>query len=153
METHIFQIAPSAARTWWVYVVMGSAAVLIIAAFFFVQYMVKSALRASFEVSQNELVIHGGFYGRSIPLRDLILDEALKITMGKDAPVRIRAKRNGVSMSGLKSGWFSLSTPQGRQKGLLFLTDATRAVYIPTRQGYALLLSPEDPAGFLAALH
>jgi hypothetical protein len=39
-----------------------------------------------------------------------------------------------------------------REKALLVLTGSKRAVYVPTTQGYALLLSPKRPAEFLAAL-
>jgi hypothetical protein len=35
---------------------------------------------------------------------------------------------------------------------LAFLTDPTRVVYVPSHAGYSLLLSVDDPAGFLAAL-
>jgi hypothetical protein len=35
---------------------------------------------------------------------------------------------------------------------LAFLTDPARVVYVPTRAGYGLLLSVDDPPGFLAAL-
>ena len=35
---------------------------------------------------------------------------------------------------------------------LLFLTDPSRAVYLPTTGSYTLLIGPADPEGFLAAL-
>jgi hypothetical protein len=41
----------------------------------------------------------------------------------------------------------------GRGKGLLFLTDRSRTVYVPTTDGYALLISPADPESLLAALN
>jgi hypothetical protein len=39
-----------------------------------------------------------------------------------------------------------------RRAALLYLTDRRKAVYVPTTAGYSLLLSPDDPEGFLAAL-
>lgn len=152
METQVFQIAPSAARTWWVYLLMGGVVVMTIAAFFLVHYMVKSSLEASFEVGGGGLVIHGGFYGRTVPAQDLRLGEARRLPLGKGAQVRVGFKRNGTNMPGLKSGWFTLKTPQGKEKALLFLTDESKAVYIPTSKGYALVLSPDEPEAFLAAL-
>ena len=38
------------------------------------------------------------------------------------------------------------------EKALVYLTDWSRVVYVPTDGGYALLLSPTDPDGLLAAL-
>jgi len=38
------------------------------------------------------------------------------------------------------------------EKALLYLTDRSRAVYIPTLAGYSVLLSPDDPDAFLGAL-
>ena len=38
-----------------------------------------------------------------------------------------------------------------RGKGLLFLTDPSHAIYLPTTEGYSLLISPADPEAFLAA--
>ncbi len=152
METQVFQIAPSAAKTWWIYLLMGGVVVMTVAAFFLVQYMVKSSLEATFEVGGGNLVIHGGFYGRMVPAHDLRLGEARRLALGKGTGVSVGFKRNGTNMPGLKSGWFTLKTPQGKEKALLFLTDESKAVYIPTRLGYGMVLSPDDPEGFLAAL-
>jgi len=152
METQVFQIAPSAAKTWWVYLLMGGTVALTIAAFFFVHYMVKSSLESTFEVAGGGLVIHGGFYGRTVPIHEMRLGEARRLALGKSAGVSVGFKRNGTNMPGLKSGWFTLKTPQGKEKALLFLTDESKAVYIPTRQGYSMVLSPDDPEAFLEAL-
>jgi hypothetical protein len=35
---------------------------------------------------------------------------------------------------------------------LVYLTDRTRAVAIPTNLGFSVLVSPADPENFLAAL-
>jgi hypothetical protein len=52
-------------------------------------------------------------------------------------------------MPGYQSGWFRL---KNGEKALLYLTDRSRAVYVPTTAGYSVLLSPDDPDGFLKAL-
>ena len=39
-----------------------------------------------------------------------------------------------------------------RGKALLYLTDRTRVVYVPTREDYTMLLSSHEPERFLAAL-
>jgi hypothetical protein len=55
----------------------------------------------------------------------------------------------GTGLPGYQAGWFRL---RDGQKALVYLTDRSRAVYVPTTEGYGLLLSPEYPDRFLAAL-
>jgi hypothetical protein len=55
----------------------------------------------------------------------------------------------GTGLPGYRAGWFRL---RNGEKALLYLTDANRAVYIPTTAGYGVLFSPVDPEAFLAAL-
>ena len=55
----------------------------------------------------------------------------------------------GTAMRGYRSGWFRL---RNGDRALLYLTDQTRAVYVPTTEGYSVLLSPADPDAFLVAL-
>jgi hypothetical protein len=55
----------------------------------------------------------------------------------------------GTGLPGYKAGWFRLGNGE---KALVYLTDLERAVYVPTRAGYSLLLSPADPQAFLNAL-
>jgi hypothetical protein len=55
----------------------------------------------------------------------------------------------GTGLPGYQAGWFRL---RNGEKALVYLTDRRRAVYVPTTAGYDVLLSPEDPDGFLRAL-
>jgi hypothetical protein len=55
----------------------------------------------------------------------------------------------GTGLPGYQSGWFRLANGES---ALVYLTDRSKAVHIPTTLGYSLLLSPDDPDGFLAAL-
>ena len=58
-------------------------------------------------------------------------------------------RRMGTGLPGYQAGWFRL---RGGEKALLYLTDRSKAVYIPTTNDYSLLLSPADPDGFLETL-
>lgn len=49
---------------------------------------------------------------------------------------------------GGQAGWFRLR----RGNGLLFVTDPSRVVAVPTTDGYVLLASVGDPDAFLEAL-
>ena len=55
----------------------------------------------------------------------------------------------GGAFPGYQSGWFRLAKGE---KALLYLTDKRKAVYIPTSEGYSVLISPEHPDRFIAAL-
>ncbi|HYG81514.1 MAG TPA: PH domain-containing protein, partial [Pyrinomonadaceae bacterium] len=55
----------------------------------------------------------------------------------------------GGAFPGYASGWFRLANGE---KALLYLTDRRKAVYIPTADGYSVLISPNNPDAFLAAL-
>lgn len=52
-----------------------------------------------------------------------------------------------LSVLGSRSARFELN-----DEGLRLRGDEARTVYIPTRAGYSVLLSPKDPDAFLAAL-
>jgi hypothetical protein len=55
----------------------------------------------------------------------------------------------GTGLPGYQAGWFRL---KNGEKALLYLSDRSRAVYVPTTAGYSLLLSPADPDRFLSAV-
>jgi hypothetical protein len=112
-------------------------------------YVAYSTRGVTFEVSDEGLRIRGDLFGRLIPRSSLRVKDAQILDL-KNEPVHKPSLRTcGVGLPGYSSGWFRL---KDRGKGLLFLTDRSRAVYLPTTDGYALLISPADPKGFLAAL-
>jgi len=55
----------------------------------------------------------------------------------------------GTGLPGYASGWFRL---RNGDKALVYLSDRSRVVYVPTTLGFDLLISPRDPARFLAKL-
>jgi hypothetical protein len=112
-------------------------------------YLAYSIRHITFEVSEEGLRIRGDLFGRRIPQTSLRVDDAVLLDLQQEKTHRPYLRTMGVGLPGYSSGWFRL---QDRGKGLLFLTDPTRAVYLPTKDGYALLISPSDPERFLAAL-
>ena len=52
-------------------------------------------------------------------------------------------------MPGYQAGWLRL---KNGERALVYLTDKTRAVYIPTTEDYSVLVSPDEPDAFLSAL-
>jgi hypothetical protein len=59
-------------------------------------------------------------------------------------------RTNGLGLPGYQAGWFRL---RRAGKGLLFLTDRSHVVVIPTRLGYTILLSTPEPERMVEALH
>lgn len=113
-------------------------------------YTAYSSRNARFEIRREGLEISGSLYGRSIPREALAVDEAKIVNLASSEPSLQRASRtNGTSVPGWDEGWFRLS--DGR-KALLFVTDRSQVVYLPTTQGYLVLLSPMQAEMFLVTL-
>ena len=104
---------------------------------------------ARFEVGAEGLRLRGDLYGRLIPRSELRLDAARRVNLAGERVLQPTRRTFGTGLPGYQAGWFRL---RSGEKALLYLTDRSRAVYIPTTAGYSLLLSPVDPDGFLGRL-
>ena len=104
---------------------------------------------ARFEVTSEGLRLRGDLYGRLIPRSQLRLGEARRVDLASERNLQPSWRTMGTGLPGYQAGWFRL---RSGEKALLYLTDRSRAVYIPTTEGYSLLLSPMDPDGFLSRL-
>ena len=62
-------------------------------------------------------------------------------------PIR---RTNGIGLPGYSAGWFKLANGE---KALLFVTDRGKVVYMPTTDGYSVLLSTVNPEEFLESLN
>jgi len=105
--------------------------------------------RVRFELGDDSLRIRGDLYGRTIPRSVLRVADASVIDMKGHPTFGRMLRTNGIGLPNYLSGWFR---PHGGGRALLFVTDQTRVVTVPTTAGYQLLLSPADPDGFLVAL-
>ncbi|HEV2304657.1 MAG TPA: PH domain-containing protein [Candidatus Acidoferrales bacterium] len=121
----------------------------IIAAAVLFGYIAHSTRHVSFDLSPSGLRIRGDMYGRFIPVASLLPSEAKAIDLRSDGGDELTLRTNGIGLAGYQSGWFRLVNGQ---KALVFLTERDRAIFLPTRDGYSLLLSPQEPDAFLAAL-
>lgn len=100
-------------------------------------------------MSSGGLRLRGDLYGRVIPANELRIDQARRVDLAATPELAPRWKTMGTGMPGYQAGWFRL---RNGEKALLYLTDRTRAVFVPTTQGYGVLVSPADPDGFIRAL-
>lgn len=104
---------------------------------------------ARFELSDRSLRLRGDLYGRTVPRAMLRTAEARRVDLGYGSPVRPTARTVGTAVPGYSAGWFRLADGS---RALLYVSDGSRVVHVPTTSDYALLLSVDDPERFLAAL-
>ena len=142
----LFPIAPAASRYLWF---MIPVVVILLGAVALLATSIRGAQSSTFEIRPDGLRLRGDLWGRFIPKAELRVDLARRVDMTQEEGLRPKWRRIGTALPGYQSGWFRL---RNGNKALLYLTDRTRAVYVPTTAGYVLLLSPADPDGFLSTL-
>jgi len=125
---------------------LGFFGVILIAIFVFPIY---SSRRVRVLTDQKSLRIQGELYGRDIDMSSLNLATAKIVNLDESRELRPRWRTNGVGLPGYQTGWFKL---KDGEKALLFVTDPTAVVYIPTGDGYSLLMSVSDAPRFLASI-
>ena len=145
MET--FPIAPATARALWV--VPLFLAVVLVPALVLVGGTLVGARGSRFEVSQAGIRLYGDWYGRTIPADQIRAADARRVDFAAEPELAPKWRTMGTGLPGYQAGWFRL---RNGAKALLYLTDRSRAVYVPTTAGYGLLLSPADPDRFLSAV-
>ena len=112
-------------------------------------YLAWTARHAAFEVSSSGLFIRGGLYGRTIAAADLDAPRARATDLTIDSNLAPSARTNEVGLPGYAAGWFQLNDGE---RALAFLTDRRRVAYLPTRSGYAVLVSVADPQALVRAV-
>lgn|SRR5262249_39144045 len=142
----VFPIIPASGKVFWLLTPIASLLLVLLG---LVGYITHSSRNVRFQISRQGLRIQGDIYGRMVPAGSLISVESKQIDLRKDTSYRPRLRTNGIGLPGYQSGWFRL---HNGEKALLFLTDASRVVYIPTRNGYSLLLSVDNPELFVQAI-
>ncbi len=142
-----FSIAPAATRTLWI--VPLFLVVVLVPVLVLVGGTLAGARAARFEVSPAGLQLHGDWYGRTIPSSQIHGQEARRVDLAAEPALAPKWRTMGTGLPGYQAGWFRL---KNGEKALLYLTDRNRAVYVPTTEGYSVLLSPADPDRFLAAV-
>lgn len=142
-----FPIAPASSRSLWFFIPI---AIIMVAAAGMLLMTALGPTRARIELSPAGLALRGDIYGRRlIPATSLRGGAARIVDLDREPDLAPRWRTMGTGLPGYQAGWFKLKSGE---KALLSLTDRHRAVYVPTNEGFALLLSPAQPDSFLAAL-
>lgn len=146
MSENIFELTPSGSGAVWVLVPI---IVLMLAFALFMVSVVYFSKNSSVHLADDELVIKGGLYGRTLPLSELNTEDARVVNLYRERDYKLKRRSNGIGLPGYNAGWFQL---QNSQKVLAFVTDEKEVVYIPTENGYDLMFSVNEAEAFLGTL-
>ena len=141
-----FPIVPANSGPMWGFSIF---CVVMVGLIIFIYFISMSSRNTKFEISPAGLKITGNIYGRMIPFDVLRLGEARSVNMNVQSEYRLRFGTSSSRMPGYRAGWFR----SGRGKMLAFVTDPTRVLHIPTRNGYGVLLSVEQLEVLLETLN
>lgn len=142
-----FPIAPGDARPLWI---LLPVALVLVAAFAALMLSFLGARNSRFELSSDGLRLRGDWYGRLIPASEIQTSQVRRVDLEQEDGLQPRLRTLGTALPSYRSGWFRL---RNGDKALLYLTDARRAVLVPTTAGYQVVLSPADPDAFVTAMH
>ena len=145
MET--FAIVPNTSRAPWILVAVVLVILIIVGVLMVAT--ARGSRSARFEVSNAGLRLHGDLWGRLVPAADLRGGAARIVDLAQVPDLALRRRTMGTAMPGYRAGWFRLANGE---KALVYLTNAHRAVYVPTNRGFSLLLSPQRPERFVESL-
>ena len=142
----VFRMVPASGKVLWT---LGGFALVLVSLLFLFSYIAYSSRNVRFEVSSDGLSIIGDLYGRTIPAESLMVGQAKCLNLAESHEYQPRFRTNGIRLPDYRAGWFKL---HNRDKALVFVTDTSRVVYIPTTEGYSVLLSVFEPEAFLQTL-
>jgi Bacterial PH domain len=143
----IFTIAPTTGRAmWFMFLIPGVVLTVVVG---LLSATVIGARTARFEVSPEGLRLRGDLYGRLIPADQIRGLAARHVNFAVNPELTPQRRTMGTGLPGYRAGWFRL---RSGEKALVYLTDTSRAVYVPTTAGYSVLISPSEPEKLLAAL-
>lgn len=146
-----YRVSSSETKMEWIdFLVITLVFLLLLTPFFWISYW--RSQKMTFWVSREDLRISGIIIGRVFPKSSLDLEKAMILDLSKShnydlIPSFWRRKWQG--WPGFQSGWHDLDKGG---KVLAFVTDETRVLYIPTHDGFSLMLSTSNPQKMLDAL-
>ncbi|MCG9697791.1 hypothetical protein [Shewanella sp. Isolate11] len=111
------------------------------------------AYNANVMINGDKLLVNIPLYGTELALSSLQLDKAQIIDLSDSDAPKFKYRSNGMSLMSYKLGWFKLQeSVNGNDKALLSVSDSSHVLVIPTKEGYILILSVEQPKALLESL-
>jgi len=138
----VFGIIPASSGPYIFIWAISIVLIAVIVLFIFIGY---SSRHMNFTVNDQGLRISPGLYGRFIPKADIDAEGVRVLNLNSDADYRPKWRTNGAGLPGYSAGWFKL---QNKEKALVFVTDRSSVVYIPTNKDYSVLLSVREAEEF-----
>ena len=137
-------LASTAAR-----VIMKITAIFLFAMAALFGYFTYGAFFSTVTIDTDNLHVNVPIYSRTIPLEYVDVEHSKVVDLNQNSEFNLSIRTNGLGVSGYQLGWFERA---GGGRIYAVLTDRSSVVYIPTTDGYALLLSIEEPDEFLKEL-
>lgn len=100
-------------------------------------------------IGAHGLEIATTFHRRTLALTELDLAAARVVDLGERTELKPGLRTNGTSLPGFRSGWYRL---RNRRRAFVAMTTGPRVLFVPTRNGYDLLLQPRQPQALLDQL-
>jgi Bacterial PH domain len=141
-----FELAPASTGT---LATLYGIALVVLAVTVLLWWIAWGTSQMSVAIKHGSLQIHVPMYGREIPIASLDLAQAAIVDLDANSQLRPKLRTNGIGVPGLGVGWFRL---KDGSKALLALTRRSNVLYLPTRDGYALLISVNKPQRVLEQL-
>jgi hypothetical protein len=107
----------------------------------FVGIVVWAVQRRSLTLTPVTLSIRAGFYSRTIPLESLRVHDGLITSLFEHRELAPRWRTNGIRVPGFQAGWYRLAKAE---KSFVLLTDPRVVTYLPTSEGFSLLVSTTE---------
>jgi PH (Pleckstrin Homology) domain-containing protein len=136
----------------------SSVSTLILAAFSFLLLAITAVsiwttwsmtTLGALRVADGEIELRVPVFGRTMPIASLDREHARIVTLDATSDLRPRWRTNGLGLPGYQIGWYRL---RDGSKALLALTSREHVLYIPTHEGFSLLVSVDRPEEALRAL-
>jgi hypothetical protein len=145
--TETFSIVPAGAKP---ALVLIPVLLVLLAVLLLVGGAVYASRNARFELSPEGLRLRGEWLYRSfVPAASLRGGAARVVDLREEGGLRPRSRRWGSGLPGYGGGWFRLANGE---RALVYLTDGSRVVYVPTTEGFSVLLSVTEPDALAAGL-
>ena len=142
----VFAISPASSKPLWFLVIICVILAVVLLALAYTAY---SSRHSRVEIEHDRIRIVGDFWGREIPFKRINASAARTLDLTRKSEYSPKRRTFGTGLPGYNSGWFRL---RSGEKALVYLTNYRDVVYVPTSDGYSLLLSVEEADRFIKTL-
>lgn len=142
----IFIITPASPKPLWFLSVIGLILLVVLLALMVIAYASRNS---QVELNNKTLKLSGDFWGREIKIDRLDVSSVRILDLHENKEFKPKWRKLGTGLPGYSSGWFRLGNGE---KALVYLTQRNKVIYLPTMDGYTLMLSLDEPEKFIEKL-